>query len=806
MALILAWLRIELRRRWRSLVVIALLIAISAGTVLVAVAGARRGATAVDRLLEQTVPATAVVRAQQPGFDWDAVRALPQVEALATFPGYAGFGIDEAPGQTVQLYLPADPEAMRTIERPVVLEGRLADPARADEAVVTAHFVQTWGYGVGDTVTLRLFTPEQVDTGVSGVRVATPPRPGGPALAVRIVGVVRSPWHSDTVGEPGRLFPSAGLLTQYRANVLGAAGDGLLHALVRLRAGQAGLEAFRVDLARIAIGGPVPGVADRADAAVHLRQVTRFEAACLLAFGLAALLAALVLVGQSLARYTAATVADLNALRALGMTRGVATLGAAAGPFLAAALGTTVGIGAAIAASGWMPFGAAATVEPAPGVHADWLVLGIGGVFTPTLVLALSAAAAWVSIASGTGRSAAGRRSMLARAAARAGLAVPVVVGTRFALEPGYGTSAVPVRPALLGAVTGVLGVLAAFTFSAGVADAAGHPARFGQTHQVTVAFGYSGQDLEPAQPVIAALSADPDVAVLADVRFAGASSGQSSVLTFSDDPAGDRAQIVLTEGRPPATAGDVVLAPTTARHLGVGVGEQVRFTGNAGTATLRVVGLGFVPQTDLVDYDNGAWVTAAGYDLLFADFFINHMGLLTLRPGVDPRVVIPRFLQTAKSVGAGQFLFPDVALVPKQLAEIQSVRVLPLMLAGFLGLLAVGAVGHALATAVRRRQYDVVVLRALGMTRWQARGVVITQAGVLAGVGLLFGVPLGAALGRTLWRVVADLTPLHYVPPVAFWTLALIAPLVLVISTLLAALPGQRAARLPVDQILRAE
>jgi hypothetical protein len=38
-------------------------------------------------------------------------------------------------------------------------------------------------------------------------------------------------------------------------------------------------------------------------------------------------------------------------------------------------------------------------------------------------------------------------------------------------------------------------------------------------------------------------------------------------------------------------------------------------------------------------------------------------------------------------------------------------VRTLPVVLAGFLGLLAVGTVGHALASAVRRRRYDLAVL-----------------------------------------------------------------------------------------------
>jgi hypothetical protein len=43
------WLRLDLRRRWRSLVVLALLVALSAGVVLTAVAGARRGDTAFGR-------------------------------------------------------------------------------------------------------------------------------------------------------------------------------------------------------------------------------------------------------------------------------------------------------------------------------------------------------------------------------------------------------------------------------------------------------------------------------------------------------------------------------------------------------------------------------------------------------------------------------------------------------------------------------------------------------------------------------------------------------------------------------------
>ncbi len=42
---------------------------------------------------------------------------------------------------------------------------------------------------------------------------------------------------------------------------------------------------------------------------------------------------------------------------------------------------------------------------------------------------------------------------------------------------------------------------------------------------------------------------------------------------------------------------------------------------------------------------------------------------------------------------------------MPTEVAEIRQVRILPIVLGIFLALLAVGAVGHALATAVRRRR-----------------------------------------------------------------------------------------------------
>lgn len=801
MAVISTWLRLDLRRRWRSLAVLALLIAISSGTVLAALAGARRGDTAIERLAADTLPATAAVLPNQPGFDWAKVRALPEVEAVTEF-AVTGFEIPSLPAAQHEASFPFDDRALNTLERPVVLDGRLADPTRADESMVSPKFVKSYGLGLGDTVTIRLAKPETTDAGAADSNM---PAADGPEIVTRIVGVIRSPWFHDTVESQGGFVPSAALLAQYRKNLVGIEEKVPINALVRLRGGSDALPAFREDLARVSGRSDIE-LFDQAQSAARDQRTDSFESASLLGFALAALVAAIVLVGQAIARYTAASIADLQTLRAVGMTPTQAVVAAIAGPALAAILGTTAGVGAAILASQLMPIGAAANFEPRPGIDADWLVLGVGWAAPALAVVVGAVIAAWLALAAARAK-VPSRRSAVARAVTAAGLPVPVVIGTRFALEPGRGRGAVPVRPALLGAVTGVLGVLAAFTFAAGVSDSAAAPERFGRTYQVEGFFGFNSQDPGPVRTVLESVAADPDVVGVNDARQAVAEAPQASVTMYTHDPVGSPVPTVLTDGQLPTRAGEVALATTSARLLGVGVGGNVELSGNNGTARHRLIvtGIGFVPTGRHNGYDEGGWLTPGGYDAMFTGFKF-HVAEIALRPGADPAVVIPRL---SKSAGAAVGLDTVPLAAPDPLsaiAQIRDVQLLPVVLGGFLGLLAVGAVGHALATAVRRRRHDVAVLRAVGMTRWQSRGVVVTQATVLAIIGLALGIPLGLALGRTMWRIVADYTPLLYVPPVAFWALVLVTPLALLIANLLAAPPGQRAARLRIGHVLRAE
>ena len=77
--------------------------------------------------------------------------------------------------------------------------------------------------------------------------------------------------------------------------------------------------------------------------------------------------------------------------------------------------------------------------------------------------------------------------------------------------------------------------------------------------------------------------------------------------------------------------------------------------------------------------------------------------------------------------------------------------------LAAFFVALGLGATALA---AVRRgtpRGSDVRVLRAIGFTRQDIRRCAVVEALIVAGVGVLIGVPVGLAAGHGVWRLATD-------------------------------------------------
>ncbi|MDQ4055438.1 MAG: ABC transporter permease [Actinomycetota bacterium] len=800
MTVIWAWARFDLRRRWRSLVVLALLVAVTSGLVMTAMAGARRGGSAVERLLEDTLPVDAAVPANLPGLDWARFDDLPYVEARA---GFLGVPIrsDEIAFEDWGIWT-LDESFFTTIERPIVLAGRPYDPAAPDEAVVTQRFVDEHGKGVGDTVEVTLPSAAQAQHIDETVDMSTL---DGPTEELRIVGVLRSPWFSDSDELPrGAIATTPAFLSTHLENLPPVVTLDTVNSLFRLENGAADIPQLRKDIRRIT-GRADIDVWDMEDRFYRPAMTSAtFEARSLMAFGLAALLAALFLVGQASARSAALITSELQTAGAMGMTPRQRVASSMVANVLAALVGAALGVAAAIVASRWFPIGSVNVIEPDPGVDIDWLVLPSGFVAT---VLAVGAFAF-----SGAAREARSkddapvlRPSSVPALVARTPAPVPVLVGARFALERGRGHGALPVRHALLGAVVGVLGVIGALVFSHGVDDAIDHPERFGQTFQSDAWVGANGQAYAPVEEVLDILAELDYVTGVNDGRqgVATVAGDDESVTLWSYSGGGKPLRGVVADGRLPESAGEIMLASRTAERLDVGVGDTVELRGSRDARQATVAGVGFVPIGAHNSYSDGGWVTNDGYDALFTGY--KFRDILVAVDGANPEQASARLNDDVPVLAESGLAFapPQVATTVDQLRQ---VRRLPLALGGFLALLAAGAVGHAVATAVRRRVHDLAVLRAVGMTPWQSRFVLVSQAGVLVLIGLLFGIPLGLAAGRTVWRIVADFVPLAYVPPTALWALVLAAPLALLLGNLLAALPARRATSTSIATILRTE
>ena len=95
-----------------------------------------------------------------------------------------------------------------------------------------------------------------------------------------------------------------------------------------------------------------------------------------------------------------------------------------------------------------------------------------------------------------------------------------------------------------------------------------------------------------------------------------------------------------------------------------------------------------------------------------------------------------------------------DAQAVPVAVQNLEQLGGLPAGVAAIVGSIAVLALANALVVAVRRRRRDLAVLRAMGFTRRQTAISVVVMALAIVAIGVLVGVPVGMAIGATLWRV----------------------------------------------------
>jgi ABC-type lipoprotein release transport system permease subunit len=566
------------------------------------------------------------------------------------------------------------------------------------------------------------------------------------------------------------------------------AAAGFNNALVRLRDGAADVPAFKAAIARVFGRDDIP-VKDLADDVKRVQRSLEVERTALWLFAGAVILAAAVLTGQAFVRSVRAGSEPVPVLRAIGLSRGGLASGLCAPHAVSVVVAAVVAVVAAVGFSTRFPIGLARELDLDRGPHVDGAVLAVGVLATVVITAGTCALVAWLTVRRAAGWSRAGR-TQLVGVATRAGASVPAAVGTSLALERAPTRSGLSGRPALLAAIVGVFGVVGAVTLVGGIDDVLHQPERTGQTWDLGA---YTALGVADGANVLAAT---PDVSAFAlRSRVPSVVNGVDAPLYAVESLQGD-IHFVTLQGRAPQSADEVALGPNTATKIHARIGDKVA-AGRSGQV-FEVTGITLLAQTPHSSFDEGALLTPMGFRTAVGDALSVDEALIRLRPGAP----IDADINELASKGFGATL----PIQPPDVANLAHVRSLPLWLAGFLVLLAIGAVAHALLTGVPSRRRDVAVLRALGLTPRQAAACVGWQAAVIGAVALLVGIPLGTAVGRQIWRLVADSLSFVYVGPLASFLLLVLVPIALGVLGLLALWPARGAARLHTAEILRVE
>jgi ABC-type lipoprotein release transport system permease subunit len=779
------WFGSEVRRRWASLLLLGVMAGLAVGLVTAAVSGAQRSTSAYTRMRQQLKAADAVFFPSQIGIGEADVTKLGSIPEVAAWSGFA-----LGPGSFSELGPDAGPFTTvghgwwNTIERAKVLAGRLPDPTRDDEMVVNEPAVKL-GARVGKTLTFHGYTPADFAATEDGAKVLPDDQLHGPVVTMKIVGVIRMPLDSVlTFATEPELYPSPGFYAQHRDQMAFYFTNGL----VRLRHGAADLPAFQAHLAQVYGRADIP-VKDLSDDVKRVQNSTDLERTALLLFAAAAALASIVLIGQAFVRSTQAESDAVPILSAMGLDPPALATGLALPHVLAVATAIVSAVVTTYVLSARFPIGLARQLDPDLGYHLrpGYLLAAVVVALVVTTGMAVGSSLLTTRAALSRSRV---RRTRVVGAASRAGASVPVAVGASLALEQAGGRrGAVPVRSALAAATAAVLGVVAATTLVSGIDDALHDPARSGRTWKLE------------AEPSVDLVLHPPAVAGLADMalvsRFAATVNGKD-VPFYALDQVKGALRFVVLRGRQPVGDDETMIGARSAKVLHVGIGDTIR--SDSGGPTLRIVGIGLMTRTPHSTFDEGALMSMKTVDAASGMTFDQREGALLFSPA--PGTKVSTLQAELAKVGIE-------ASPPEPVADVTNlgqVRSLPYLLAGFLIVLGLGAVAHALLTVSRRRAKELAVLRAVGLSPRQAAACVGWQAVVVAAIALLIGIPVGLAIGREAWRRVANSIPLVYVGPTSPRVLALIVPAALAALLALAAAPAWQAAHLRTAATLRAE
>ena len=452
----------------------------------------------------------------------------------------------------------------------VITEGRMLDPHNADEVVIDAASAKALGYQVGQEIPIGWLSNEQTQ---SGNVTQNEKIPSEQRATVKLVGL--SGGQATTMFQDGDSAHSQSIMLFSPAltnKLLSCCSNDMVSGLT-LKDGNRYLSTVETEVRNVLPKG-LPFVYVQVGSRRQADNTLRPEAIAWRVFGGIAGVAALLIAGQVISRRIRLRSDDLDIVRALGASPSMELWDSLIGTLGMVVAGSLLAGLVAFGLSPLAPLGPVRQLLPV-GLHADWAVLLLGVV---GLILALGAVA-FVAAASSLPGAAHTRplrpsASWAATGAIRAGLPPSAVTGVRFALEPGAGRSAVPVRSAILGAILAVVVVVATVTFGSSLDTLVSHPALYGWNWTYDMDGGGGLGDI-PGEAAAKLLNADPHVKGWTGVYFSTLQLDGVNEPVLGGTPNAAVAP-PLIDGHGLQSANQVVLGAATLRQLHRQIGDTV--------------------------------------------------------------------------------------------------------------------------------------------------------------------------------------------------------------------------------------
>ena len=797
------------------------LIGLVGGLAMGAVAAARRTQSSFPAFLASTNPSDmSVVTGPVPV---NVLARLPHVKRVesADVLNAARLGPNGAPvthgGSARQVFTVGSVDGLFfNQDRVTVVDGRMANPRLAGQAVVTEEAAHLLGLHVGETVPVGFYTSAQVSSPGSGT-AAVQPRA---RIDIKIVGIV-VPNSAVVQDDAERSVSALVILTPaLTARVAQCCGTGLAQFGLRLDRGSSEVSTVETEVERLLPAGVGFYVSVASVSEAEAQRAIQPESLALGVFGGIAVLAALLIAGQVIGRQLRLGVSELSILRALGADPVMTSSDGLAGILGAVILGSLLAAAVAVGLSPLGPIGPVRPVYPAQGIAFDWTVLGLG---TLGLVLVLSAVAGFFAYQQAPHRTSRQHERVkgsprLDRAGAAAGLPLSALTGVRFALESGRVRNTTPMRSAIVGAAVAVSVITSALTFGASLNTLVSHPNLYGWN------WSYELDTLEgggyiPERKAAQLLEHDPYVAAWTGVYFDSLRVGGQTIPIIGGTPNAPVGPPILS-GHTLEAPNQIVLGATTLAELHKRVGDTVEASYGTisrrtrlrivGTASMAAVGPGLGLHLSM---GIGALVSDLLIPANVRDPASGPPGpaaiFVRLRTGASPAASLRSLQKIDTTLDSDPNAAPMSVLPVQRPADIVNYRSMekaPAFLGAALAAGAVIALGLTLVASVRRRRHDLALLKTLGFTRRQLAAVIAWQSSIAVLIGTIVGITVGIVLGRILWHTFAheiSAVPAPTVPAIAIVLIALGA---LVLANVVAAVPGRIAARTPTALLLRAE